>query len=201
MLFLKKFLTVIAVLVVLLFSVELFFISLTEGTNLWILQLIEATTKHLYQDPNLRMVTLGLSGLFLLTCISFIPSLIFFNRREKTISLTTPYGEVQVALGAIEDFVKIAKDHVPGVHELRPKIFVRGHGLKIYVRAALWSDQSIPSAAQDIQDTIRQYIQNTLGIDQPVEIRVFVSKIMYRESSNTPTSPTPRPIQYQEFRQ
>ncbi len=199
MILLRKVLVVLSGLVVLLFAVELLLISLTEPTNVWMLQQSQDITQALYRDPTLRMISLGSSGIFLLTCLSVFFSMISFGRREKTISLPTPYGEVTIALGAIEDFIKVAKDHVQGVHELRPKVFVRGNGLKIYIRASVYSDQSIAGVAQDIQETIRRYVQETLGIEQPVEIRVFVGKIRYRAPSTDQPAPS-RGIQYQEFR-
>lgn len=190
---------VVSGLVVFVFAIESLLISLSEQTNQWMLGQINSVTLYLYQDPTLRLFTLGLSALLLITCLSVLFSLISFSRRERVITLKTAYGEVSIALGAIEDFVKVTKEQIPGVHELRPKVFVRGNGLKIYVRASFWSDHTIPGVAHDIQDTIRRYIQDTLGIDQPVEIRVFVSKIMYRAAENEPTAG--RSIQYQEFRQ
>jgi len=200
MIFLRKLLVVVSALVVFLFAVELFLISLSAASNAWMLERINSITTYLYQDPSLRVLTLTLSALLLLTCLSVILSLISFGRRERVITLKTPYGDVSIALGAIEDFVKVAKEHISGVQDLRPKVFVRGQGLKIYVRASLWSDQSIPAVAHDIQDTIQRYIQDTLGIDQHVEIRVFVGKITFRATADVPVS-APRPIQYQEFRQ
>lgn len=182
MYFLRKLLIAISGIILLVASTLGLFLCFDIETNEWIRNVINSYTQKMYVDITLRTTTLVVSAVFLLLCITVLFSVVKFRRREKTVKLKSPYGEVRVSLGAIEDFIKMIKDQIRGVKEIRPKVFVRPTGLKIYAKVSLWSDRNVHEMTQDLQDTIRRYIQDTLGIQEIGEIRVFVSKILFREA-------------------
>jgi len=182
---LRKLLMYISAIVLLIFAIEGVLAGFNETSNQWIKTFVNDSLTLIYNDLTLRIVTLTLSILLLLLCIAFIVSAIKFRRRERTVILKSPYGEVKVSLGAIEDFIKMLKGKIKGVKEIRPKVYVRKAGLKIYVKVSLWSDSNVHEMTQDIQDAIKRHIQNTLGIEKVGDIRVFIEKILYRENKDS----------------
>ncbi|MDP8216501.1 MAG: alkaline shock response membrane anchor protein AmaP [Candidatus Kaelpia imicola] len=96
---------------------------------------------------------------------------------EKNIAFKTDYGEVLVSLSAIEDYVrKIMRDD-PDVRDLRSKVTVRKRGLVISLKAAMLSEINIPSVTEKIQSELRSKVQEMLGMEEPVIVKVFISKI------------------------
>lgn len=175
----------ISAIILLIFSIEGALAGFNETSNQWIKIFVNDVLTVIYTDLTLRIITLTLSIILLLFCVAFIVSSIKFRRRERTVILKSPYGEVKVSLGAIEDFIKMLKGKIKGVKEIRPKVYVRKAGLKIYVKVSLWSDSNVHEMTQDIQDAIKRHIQNTLGIEKVGDIRVFIEKILYRENKDS----------------
>ncbi len=96
---------------------------------------------------------------------------------EKNIAFKTEYGEVLVSLSAIEDYVrKIMRDD-PDVRDLRSKVTVRKRGLVISLKAVMLSEVNIPSITEKIQSELRSKVQEMLGMEEPVIVKVFISKI------------------------
>ncbi|MEK6645804.1 MAG: alkaline shock response membrane anchor protein AmaP [Candidatus Firestonebacteria bacterium] len=182
---LRKLLMYISAIILLIFSIEGALAGFNETSNQWIKIFVNDVLTVIYTDLTLRIITLTLSIILLLFCVAFIVSSIKFRRRERTVILKSPYGEVKVSLGAIEDFIKMLKGKIKGVKEIRPKVYVRKAGLKIYVKVSLWSDSNVHEMTQDIQDAIKRHIQNTLGIEKVGDIRVFIEKILYRENKDS----------------
>lgn len=197
--FLRRMIVFISGIFLLIFSAIGILISFNKESNMWLKNLYDGFNIQILEDFNLKMSVLTISAILLILCISVIFSLLRFNRREKTVSLDSPYGEVKVSLGAIEDFIKNIKDQIKGIKEIRPKVFVRPAGIKIYVKVGLWNDQNITDMAQEIQSTIKYYVHDTLGIKEIAEIKVLVEKILYRESGPKQLTETPRGVQYPEF--
>lgn len=194
--FLRKLLISISGIILLVTSIIGLLLGFDIETNEWIRNIVSSNAEKIYTDITTRTIVLVVSAVFLLLCITVLFSVVKFRRREKTIRLKSPYGEVRVSLGAIEDFIKMIKDQIKGVKEIRTKVFVRSVGLKIYVKVSLWSDSNIHEMAQDLQNTIRRYIQDTLGIQEVAEIRVFVGKILFREKKEEDYEDKLRGIEY-----
>ena len=54
-------------------------------------------------------------------------------------------------------------------------------GIDISTRVIFWSDANIPEATEKIQGLIRSRIQEMLGIDEPIIVKVHVTKIAARQ--------------------
>ena len=100
---------------------------------------------------------------------------------EKNIAFKTEYGEVLVSLSAIEDYVrKIMRDD-PSIRDLRSKVMVRKRGLVISLKAVMLSEINIPSVTEKIQSELRDKVQEMLGMEEPVVVKVFITKIGEKE--------------------
>lgn len=86
-------------------------------------------------------------------------------------------GTVTISLGAVENLVKKAARQVKGVREVKAAVRVlRREGIAVQLRAAVSPDLSIPDVSSELQKTVRNYVQNVVGV--PVaNVRVFVQSI------------------------
>jgi uncharacterized alkaline shock family protein YloU len=134
-----------------------------------------------YETPNVRLA-LGITGL-LIILISFTVVNITMGKiqREKTIAFENPDGQVTISLSAIEDFIKRALKQLPEVKELRPSVKAGKKGIQIVNRVTLFSDINIPETTEKIQNIVKSRVQDMLGVDEPISIRVHVVKIAHKE--------------------
>ncbi len=120
----------------------------------------------------------GLSG-FLLMVVSFSFAQLILNRfqREKTIAFTTSSGEVTVSLSAVEDLIKRLVGILPEIRELRPDVIATKKGILVDLRVVLRSEANIPELTARLQDITKSKIQEVLGVEEPIVIKIHITKI------------------------
>ncbi len=101
--------------------------------------------------------------------------------REPSMAFQNPEGEVRVTFDAIEDFVRRLGGRLEEVKEMHPEVIVTKEGLEIHNRITLGPNLSIPEASSRIQETIKKYVEDVLGIRDIVAIKVLVTKIAHEE--------------------
>jgi len=127
-------------------------------------------------------IVLGLSGALLIVISSWFADLILGRfQREKTIAFPTPSGEVTIALSAVEDLIKRLAGLIPGIKELRPDVIVTKKGLIVDLRLILKSEANIPELTERLQEVTRSKIQEVLGIEEQIIIKIHVLKIISQE--------------------
>jgi uncharacterized alkaline shock family protein YloU len=99
-------------------------------------------------------------------------------RKEKTIAFDNPAGRVSVSLWAIEDLVKRVVGRIPEIREVRSKISASKKGLLIKIKLILRAEESIPEVTSRVQELVKRKVQDTIGIEEPMEIAIFVGKIL-----------------------
>jgi|GEM_PF-2291711 len=180
--FWRRFIVGLGSIVLLALSVAGLVATVSQKTNEQLKDFAEVILTKMHDDQTLQILILIFSAMIVLICLSVLFTTISFPRRERTIILTGPHGEVRVTLGAIEDFIKMLRTRVDGVKEMRPKVFIRATGLKIYIKVWVWSDTNIHETTSKIQDIVKQSVFDTLGITEVAEVRVLVVKIFRREN-------------------
>ena len=127
-------------------------------------------------------VMIGLSGI-LLIIISFSFAQLILGRfqREKTIAFTTASGEVTIALSAVEDLIKRLAGIIPEIKELRPDVIATKKGIMVNIRVVLRSEANIPELTDRLQEITRAKIQEVLGLEEQIIIRIHVAKIISAE--------------------
>lgn len=132
----------------------------------------------IYAQPNLRLVT-GFAGLLLIT-ISLLIIQFALGRleREKTLAFENPDGRVTVSLTAIEDFMKRVGAQIPEIQELKPKVSATKKGVVVEAKITLFSDISIPNITEKIQSIVKNRIQDMLGIEEPIIVRIHINKLV-----------------------
>lgn len=145
--------------------------------------LITATLDAIYETSNVRL-SLGITGI-LLIFISIMVLQITMGKikREKTIAFENPDGQVTISLTAIEDFIKRAIKQLPEVKELKPNVRASKKGITIINKVILFSDIHIPETTEKIQNIVKTRVQDMLGVEEPINIKVHVVKIVHKEES------------------
>ncbi len=126
---------------------------------------------------NTRFI-IGISGL-LLILISFSFAQLTLGRfqREKTIAFTTSSGEVTIALSAVEDLIRRLSAVMPEIKELKPDVIATKKGIIADLRVILKQESNIPDLTTRLQDITRTKIQEVLGIEEQIIVKVHVAKI------------------------
>ncbi|MCK9594688.1 MAG: alkaline shock response membrane anchor protein AmaP [Candidatus Omnitrophica bacterium] len=127
-------------------------------------------------------IIIGLSGLLLiLVSFSFAQLILGRFQSEKTIAFTTASGEVTIALSAIEDLIKHFVLIIPEIRELRPDVIATKKGIVVDLKVALKSEANLPELTARLQEITKSKIQEVLGLEEQIIIRVHISKIVSRE--------------------
>jgi uncharacterized alkaline shock family protein YloU len=139
----------------------------------------------LYNNMNLR-ISIGLVGiLVIIYSIVALQVALGTLQREKTIAFENPSGQVTISLSAIEDFIRRTSDHMPEVKEIRANVTAGKKGINIVNRAVIYSDTNIPDVTEKIQSMLKNRIQEMLGIEEAINVKIHIAKIVPAESGNS----------------
>ena len=129
-------------------------------------------------------IGIGVVG-FLLVAISWASYQFTIARiqRQKNIAFNNPDGQVSISLSAIEEFIRKIGSSLPEVKEMKSDCIATKKGIDISTRVVFWSDANIPEATEKIQNLVKVKIQEMLGIDEPIMIKIHVTKIAARTES------------------
>lgn len=173
-----------AVLGILFYTIIFILIGLTLiafSLNIIQPQDINNVLVYTQESPNSRII-IGLSGLLLiLISFSFAQLMLGRFQREKTIAFTTSSGEVTIALSAVEDLIRRLAGIIPEIRELRPDVIASKKGIIVDLRVILKSEANIPELTARLQDITRSKIQEVLGVEEQIIIRIHVVKIISHE--------------------
>ncbi len=148
-----------------------------EGALQWL------ETAYLQDNLRAALVVTG-AGLIVLNWMIVQLTLAKFQR-QKTIAFENPDGQVTVSLSAVEDFLRRSARELPEVKDLRADVVARKGRIVVRARVALWSEAHIPEVTERIQAIVKSRIQEMLaGIEEPVFVRVHVSKISHRDEAD-----------------
>ncbi|MCX5699889.1 MAG: alkaline shock response membrane anchor protein AmaP [Candidatus Omnitrophica bacterium] len=136
----------------------------------------------LAQSSHNSRVVIGLSGaLLILISFSFAQIILGKFQREKTIAFATSSGQVTISLSAVEDLIRRLAGIIPEVKELRPNVVANKKGIIVQMRVVLRSEANIPELTSRLQDITKSKIQEVLGVDEQIIIRIHVAKIAHDE--------------------
>ncbi|MDD5120109.1 MAG: alkaline shock response membrane anchor protein AmaP [Candidatus Omnitrophica bacterium] len=137
------------------------------------------------QSNNNSRIAVGLSGaLLILISFSFAQIILGKFQREKTIAFTTSSGQVTISLSAVEDLIRRLAGVIPEVKELRPNVVANKKGIIVDMRVVLRSEANIPELTSRLQDISKSKIQEVLGLEEQIIIRIHVAKIAHDEKDD-----------------
>ncbi len=134
------------------------------------------------QGSSNSRVIIGLSGaLLILISFSFAQIILGKFQREKTIAFSTSSGQVTISLSAVEDLIRRLAGIIPEIKELRPDVVANKKGIIVDMRVVLRSEANIPELTSRLQDITKSKIQEVLGLEEQIIIRIHVAKIAHDE--------------------
>jgi len=130
-------------------------------------------------------IVIGLSGaLLILISFSFAQLILGKFQRERTIAFTTSSGQVTISLSAVEDLIRRLAGVIAEVKELRPNVVANKKGIIVDMKVVLRSEANIPELTSRLQDITKSKIQEVLGLEEQIIIRIHVAKITHDEKDN-----------------
>ena len=154
------------------------------ATNIIPLNYVIETFSTIYTNTDVRIV-LGLTGgLLIFISLMVVQITVGVIQKEKTIAFENPDGRVTISLMAIEDFIKRSMKQLPEIKESRPSVRASKKGITIINRVVLFSDVNIPETTEKIQSIVKSRVQEMLGVEEPVDIQVNVTKISHKENKS-----------------
>ncbi|MFA5287364.1 MAG: alkaline shock response membrane anchor protein AmaP, partial [Candidatus Omnitrophota bacterium] len=122
--------------------------------------------------------------LLILISFSFAQLILGRFQREKTIAFSTASGEVTIALSAVEDLIRRLAGIIPEIKELRPDVIATKKGIIADLRVILRREANIPELTSRLQDITRSKIQEVLGVEEQIIVKIHVAKIAPMEEKD-----------------
>lgn len=139
---------------------------------------VERVLQLAYSDLQLRMLVGLIAGVLVLLSFMFARIILGRQQSERTIAFDNPAGRVTISLTAMEDLIRRLINKSSEVKEVRPLVVAHKKGLDVGIRLVLRSDSNIPEITSKLQEMVRRKVQDTIGIDGVVAVRVDVVKIV-----------------------
>jgi hypothetical protein len=139
---------------------------------------ISAVIGYLPTEAYYRAI-IGLAGISIIViCLSILQLVLGSFQQEKTIAYENPDGQITVSLQAVEDLIRRQALEFDEIKDLKPSAKVTKKGVEIKCKVVLAQDRPIPDLAQKIQNIIKNKVQATLGLEENLEVKIHVVKIM-----------------------
>jgi len=140
--------------------------------------------EQLYNDGSSRLIIGLVSALLILLGFSFAQLILGKMQKERTIAFNSPTGRVTVALSAVEDLIRRMCSSIPEVKELRPYVIAGKRGIEIDLKVILRSEINIPELTTRLQDLVKNRLQDLLGVDEQIIVRIHIAKIVSTEEKD-----------------
>lgn len=163
--------------------VTLFFGLLLVGISLNIISIpafMFFIQQNLLKDMTTQIVTTAVGSLIVLVCLRHIESLIYRKQNDRTITFESPDGKVSITLSAIEDMIKKILEAKSELVHIRPKVIHKKKLVKVIVKSNLLSETNILDLTRDIQEVIKEKLQNILGKEREISVDIAIRKILSR---------------------
>lgn len=128
-----------------------------------------------------QLVTKGIfvclfGSLFVLSIA--LPLLTREKRGGGFVSLKNPLGEMAISEKAICGFIQRIGKGVEGVEDIKADIKLTDEGVDVYLTLSAQAKGEIPRLIDELQTMVKDYLNNTVGIENVREVKVKVAKIL-----------------------
>lgn len=148
-------------------------------SQVWDYALIERIIALIYQDQMLRMLFGSIAIVTMLLNIILYQKSTMVEKKDKIIAFDNPSGRVSVSLLALEDLIKKTAAKISDIREVKANIAAsKKGGIQVTMSLTLRSDLNIPDITAKVQDSIKRKIVDTIGLEESVNVSIFVSKIL-----------------------
>ncbi|MDP3142541.1 MAG: alkaline shock response membrane anchor protein AmaP [Candidatus Omnitrophota bacterium] len=145
------------------------------------IQDVEHILQAIYNFNDLRITTGIIGALLIILSFSFARLILGRMQKERTIAFENPSGMVTVSLSAVEDLVRRLTTQIPEIRDSRPEVIATKKGIEMDLRIVLRSEVNIPELTLKLQELIKTRIQEILGVEESVAVRIHVAKIVGEE--------------------
>jgi len=135
-------------------------------------------TEAVYFDQDLQIFFGLLAAVILFVNYLFFKANTSDRQRGKIIAFDNPGGRVTVSVHALEDMIRRVVSRRAEVREIRAAIKAVKRRLLVRARITLRADVNIPEITSSLQDLIKSRIQDMIGIEETVDVRIDVVKII-----------------------
>jgi len=115
---------------------------------------------------------------FLFVLSIALPLLAREKREGGVVSLKNPLGEMEISQKAICGFIQRIGKGVEGVEDIRADIKLADEGVDVYLTLSAQGEGEIPRLIDELQTVVKNYLNNTVGIENVREVKVKVGKIL-----------------------
>jgi len=121
----------------------------------------------------------GLLGfVFILIGIIWLVYWFDFLVRSRTISIDNPHGKVRISLKAIEEFIDTKINlQMKNIKSIRVKTSLGSHGLETVIHMKIASGYNIPELTSQIQELIKNYLQDVVGVERVSHIEIIITNL------------------------
>jgi len=169
----KRILWGIIVVALALLSLAGFFISLEIIDRFAITGALTALEQQLLT----KGIFICLFGFLFVLSIA-LPLLAREKREGAVVSLKNPLGEMEISQKAICGFIQRIGKGVEGVEDIKADIKLAEEGVDVYLTLSAQGQGEIPRLIDELQTVVKNYLNNTVGIENVREVKVKVSKIL-----------------------
>jgi len=159
-------------------------LSLTTGIILIGLSLemitVDIITAYLTEIPAdfpLKLIVILIGSLLILICLRYIQASFQRSRRNKSITFDSNEGKVSITLIAIEDMLKKMLESKTEVSRIKPKVLLKRKGIEVLARGVLTTEVNLVDFTKEIQEQIKEKMNNLLGEDKKVQVNLEIRKI------------------------
>lgn len=132
----------------------------------------------------MQRAVLGGSTLIALLCALRLLVLIFSRgKRDRTgVELpNSPEGPIHISVPAVETLVSQGIKDVPGLSDVRMKVYDHRDAISIEITMSARSDINIPETMLELQTRIKSYVQESAGVDVR-DVRLNVERVILADT-------------------
>jgi uncharacterized alkaline shock family protein YloU len=161
------------------------FLSLVNGVVLFVLGIILSSVtwkadliadKLIALTNQQRFWTFTVAVVMLILALMSLAMAFQRRREEKTVVHQTPFGEIQIAVSAVESLAFRATKRIKGVKDAHVGVRADSTGLEVFIEVTVNPDLSIPQISEEIRSKADEYLQETIGV-RVNAVKVLVTKV------------------------
>jgi uncharacterized alkaline shock family protein YloU len=130
-----------------------------------------------YESKHICILIIAISIGSVLLSFFLSRIIIGVQKKERTIAFENPAGRVSISLSALEDMIKRNVLRVSDVKEIRSIIRATKKGIDVTCRLVLKAEGNIPETTLRIQELIKSRVQEILGVEENVTVKLHIAKI------------------------
>jgi len=131
-----------------------------------------------------QIVFTFIGGLFLVTGVILTYRMEKALRKKRTVAFQNSDGEVMISISAIEDYVRKIAKNIPEIRDIKSSVDVSRKGINIVAAVSISAGTNIPLITEKIQMEVKNKIQVMLGVEEKMNIKIFVRKIARQDAQN-----------------